>query len=420
MTTTMFTPVSLGDLALRNRFVMAPLTRRRADADGIPSASASLYYAQRADAGMIVSEGVCISPEAVGDRRLPGIWSSEQIASWRQVTAAVHARGGTIVAQLWHTGRGSHPLVQPNGQDPVAPSAIATSSDYRLDGEVMPSAVPRALGIEEIPRVIGDYATAAQNALQAGFDGVELHGANGYLIDEFLQNSSNQREDHYGGDAQNRARFLDELLGAVTNAVGSRRVGLRISPSSTFQSMSDSDPHALWGHVVTVIDSHALSYLHVVEPGITGSVNHQSNADDIGSAWIRERYAGPLIAAGRYDADSAEAAVASGQLDAVAFGRLYTSNPDLPERFRQRAELVEPHRPTFYTADDGGYIDWPSLRAEALLRELSSGEADPARLRQALSTHELSGETPFEEWEIAWALSRFEAAAATDARVREV
>jgi N-ethylmaleimide reductase len=368
-----------------------------------------LYYAQRADAGLIVSEGVCVSPEAIGDRRLPGLWARDQIDAWKPVTDAVHARGGTIVAQLWHTGRGSHPLVQPNGQAPVAPSAIPIENDFSLDGELIPSVVPRALELEEIPRVIGDYARAARNALLAGFDGVELHGANGYLIDEFLQDGSNRRDDEYGGSVSNRVRFLDKLLEAVGSAVGPGSVGLRISPSSTFQSMRDSNPSELWSHVLALVETHELAYLHVVEPGIHGSSKHRSNADDIDSAWIRARYSGALIAAGRYEADSAEATVASGQLDAVAFGRLYTSNPDLPERLRERAELLTPHRPTFYTADDEGYIDWPTLRAEALLRDLKEGHIDAAPLRKSITTPTLSGTTPFEEWEAVWALTRHDA-----------
>jgi N-ethylmaleimide reductase len=204
----LFTPVRLGALELQNRMVMAPLTRRRAGADGVPSPSARLYYEQRAEAGLIVSEGTCISPEGVGDRRLPGLWSDEQIAAWREITRAVHYRGGRIVAQLWHTGRASHPRLQPGGAPAVAPSAIAIEKDRELDGEMIPSAVPRALETEEIPRVVADYARAARNAISAGFDGVELHGANGYLIDEFLQDGTNRRTDRYGGSIENRIRFL--------------------------------------------------------------------------------------------------------------------------------------------------------------------------------------------------------------------
>ncbi|MDX2376118.1 alkene reductase [Microbacterium sp. LRZ72] len=403
----LFTPTRLGDLALRNRVVLAPLTRRRADPQAVPSASAPLYYAQRADAGLIVSEGTCISAEGIGDRRLPGLWTDEQIARWRTVTEAVHARAGLIVAQLWHTGRASHPLLQAGGEPAVAPSAIAIEKDRELDGEIIPSTVPRALETGEIARVVSDYAVAAENAIGAGFDGVELHGANGYLIDEFLQDGSNVRTDQYGGSVEARTLFLREVLEAVTGTLGKERVGLRISPSSMFQSMQDSEPYVLWARVLEVVAEFDLAFLHVVEPGVSGSESHRSHADGIDSAWIRARYPGRLIAAGRYTAESAEAAVEAGQVDAVAFGRLFTSNPDLPVRLRARAALTPPDRTTFYTAGDEGYVDWPSLEAEKLLRELESGSRFERELEADLSSAEFGGSTSYSEWEAAWALSRY-------------
>jgi N-ethylmaleimide reductase len=399
----LFTPMRLGDLELRNRVVLAPLTRRRADERAVPSPSAALYYAQRAGAGLIVSEGTCISAEGIGDRRLPGLWSDEQITAWQEVTAAVHDQGGLIVAQLWHTGRASHPQLQPGGVDAVAPSAIAIEKDRELDGVMIPSAVPRALETEEISRVVGDYARAARNAMKAGFDGVELHGANGYLIDEFLQDGTNTRTDRYGGSIEARTQFLREVLEAVIAKIGARRTGLRLSPSSMFQSMHDSAPFALWARVLEVVGEFDLAFLHVVEPGISGSESHRSHAEGIDSAWIRERYAGGLIAAGRYTADSAEEATASGRLDAVAFGRLFTSNPDLTARLRDRAPLTPPERSTFYTADDIGYVDFPSLAAEKLLRELHAG----IRKSEELGVAEFTGTTHVSEWEAAWALSKF-------------
>lgn len=403
----LFTPVRLGALELQNRMVMAPLTRRRAGADGVPSPSARLYYEQRAEAGLIVSEGTCISPEGVGDRRLPGLWSEEQIAAWREITRAVHDRGGRIVAQLWHTGRASHPRLQPGGAPAVAPSAIAIEKDRELDGEMIPSAVPRALETEEIPRVVADYARAARNAVSAGFDGVELHGANGYLIDEFLQDGTNRRTDRYGGSIENRIRFLREVLDATTEAIGSDRVALRISPSSMFQSMHDSRPSELWAQVLAAVEAYDLAFLHLVEPGISGSESHRSHADGIDSAWARERYSGRLIAAGRYTRETAEDALESGRLDAVAFGRSFIPNPDLVTRFREDAPLRDLDLDTRYTAYDEGYIDEPSHRAERLLAELRSGAIAADALRAELGGAEWSNRVPAQHWEAAWALDRF-------------
>jgi len=408
----LLSPVTLGALQLRNRVVMAPLTRRRASLDGVPSPSAALYYAQRAEAGLIVSEGACISPEGVGDRHLPGLWNEAQLDGWREVTDAVHAQGGLIIAQLWHTGRASHPLLQPDGAPSVAPSAIPIESDRELDGKIIPSAVPRALETEEIPRVAADYAQAARNARAAGFDGVELHGANGYLIDEFLQDGSNQRTDKYGGTIENRIRFLREVLDATTSAIGADRVALRISPTSIFQSMRDSQPYELWEQVLAAVEPYQLAFLHLVEPGISGAESHRSHAENINSEWVRERYRGNLIAAGRYEADTAEAALVSGRLDAVAFGRSFISNPDLVSRFRVGADLRPLDLAIRYTHDDIGYMDHPSLHAEHLLRELQSGRLDPDALRAQTGGLAWSGRVPIEHWEAIWALAAYEKAPA--------
>jgi len=404
----LFTPVTLGSLELQNRMVMAPLTRQRAGADGVPSPSARLYYEQRAGAGLIVSEGTCISPEGVGDRRLPGLWDDAQLARWREITAAVHDRGGKIIAQLWHTGRASHPRLQPGGAPAVAPSAIPISSDRVLDDEVIPSAVPRALETAEIPRVVADYARAAANAISAGFDGVELPGANGYLIDEFLQDGTNHRSDAYGGSIENRIRFLREVLDAATEAVGADRTALRLSPSSMFQSMHDSHPYELWARVLAAVEPYELAFLHIVEPGISGSESHRSHAEGIDSAWVRERYSGRLVAAGRYERDTAETALESGRLDAVAFGRSFIPNPDLVDRFKQGAPLRPLDRDTRYTAYDEGYIDQPSFKAEQYLAGLRDGSISPEALRAETSVSEWSGQVPFEHWEASWALNRFE------------
>jgi N-ethylmaleimide reductase len=403
----LFSPGRLGDLALSNRVVLAPMTRNRADDAGVPATTTPLYYAQRSGAGLIVSEGVCISPTAACDRRLPGIWTEEQIAGWRSVTAAVRRSGGTIVAQLWHTGRASHPALQPESLDALAPSAIAIEGTRVIDGEIVPCAVPREATLDDIRIIVADYARAARNAIRAGFDGVEIHGANGYLIDQFLQDGSNRRADGYGGSVHSRFRFLDEVLDAVIGEVGAGRVGLRISPASTWQSMSDSDPENLWGHVVAQVEPRRLAFLHLVEPGIGGNASETRIADSIDSAWVRARYSGRLVATGRYGRESAEAALAAGTVDAVGFGRLFTSNPDLAERMRTGAPITPTNRPTYYQGDDVGYIDWPSLEAEDILRQLESGILQPDGLElQGAGDWPAPAENAH-QWAAAWALWRF-------------
>ncbi|MER6689253.1 alkene reductase [Streptomyces minutiscleroticus] len=361
----LFDPVQLGALSLSNRIVMPPLTRSRALADGRPGPSARLYYAQRASAGLIVTEGTAISPEAVGNPGIPGLWTDEQVQAWKPVTDAVHEAGAAVVTQLWHTGRASHPSLQPDGKDPVGPSAIGIDGlTFARNGRT-PYVTPRALATEEIPAIVDQYGRAARNAAAAGFDGVELHAANGYLIDQFLQDSANRRTDRYGGSIENRARLLLEAVDALIDAFGADRVGVRLSPSSTFQDMSDSDPVALFTHVLDALAQRDLAYLHLVEPGIVGddSAAGQRPADSIDSAWVRKRYPGHLIAAGGYDRETALRAVESGTVDAVAFGRAFIANPDLPARLAEGAELNEADRATFYGGDDHGYVDYPFLKA---------------------------------------------------------
>ncbi|MEV4734739.1 alkene reductase [Saccharopolyspora sp. NPDC049426] len=361
----LFEPVDLGTLKLRNRFVMAPMTRSRANRDGILPESAPTYYAQRATAGLIVSEGVCISPVALGNPKVPGIWTADQTASWARVADAVHEAGGTIVAQLWHTGRASHPSLQPGGLPQVAPSAIEIDGLTFAQGGRTPHVMPRALETLEIPVIAAQYGRAARNAIAAGLDGVEIHAANGYLIDQFLQDNANTRTDAYGGSVENRARFLSEVVAEVSTAIGPDRVGVRISPASTFQDMADSDPAAVFGHVLDVLDDAGVAYLHLVEPGIGGSQDvtndHDRARQSLGSSWARENYSGKIIAAGGYEADSAKSVVARGHADAVAFGRPYISNPDLPTRIAANAPLAESDRATYYGGDDTGYIDYPTL-----------------------------------------------------------
>ncbi|MEV5538998.1 alkene reductase [Saccharopolyspora shandongensis] len=367
----LFEPIDLGALRLRNRFVMAPMTRSRAHRDGTLPESASTYYAQRATAGLIVSEGVCISPVAVGNPKVPGIWTDDQTASWAKVADAVHAAGGTIVAQLWHTGRASHPSLQPGGLPQVAPSAIKIDGSTYARGGRTPHVTPRALEALEIPVIVAQYGRSALNAIKAGLDGVEIHAANGYLIDQFLQDSANTRTDAHGGRIENRGRFLSEVVAEVSAAIGADRVGVRISPASNFQGMADSDPAALFGHVLDVLDEAGLAYLHIVEPGIDGSESIASDQGrsrrELSSAWARQRYRGKIVAAGGYQAASAESALANGHADAIAFGRPYISNPDLPGRFAAGAPLAESDRATYYGGGDAGYIDYPTFE------ETSSG-----------------------------------------------
>ena len=401
----LLSPVELGRLQLSNRIVMAPLTRSRASATGVPHESARLYYAQRASAGLIVSEGACISPTGVGHPDVPGLWMDEQLAGWRSVTDAVHARGGKIVAQLWHTGRASHPTVQPNGEAPVGPSAVAAKgTTFTRDG-IVPFVTPRELTSSEVRETVGDYARAAENALRAGFDGVEIHGANGYLIDQFLHESANRRTDEYGGSIENRCRFLFEVVEEVVAAIGADRVGLRLAPSSSFGDMHDSDPAAVFDRAVVGVAEVGLAYLHIVEPGISGADTIAAGPISIDSAWCRERWPGGLIAAGDYTRDTGEEAIQSGRVDAVAYGRAILANPDLKERFAQGAALNAPERATFYGGDDHGYLDYPSLEAEhirgELRRRILAGEAHVLPDIEPVGPH-----STIDSWPLAWAVQR--------------
>jgi N-ethylmaleimide reductase len=395
----LFDPITLGALSLSNRIVMPPLTRSRALPDGSPGPSARLYYAQRASAGLIVAEGTAISAEGVGNPDIPGLWTEAQIQAWKPVTEAVHDAGGTMVVQLWHTGRASHPTLQPEGKTPVGPSAIAISGlTFARDGRV-PYVTPRALDTEEIPVIVEQYATAARNALAAGFDGVELHAANGYLIDQFLQDSANQRTDQYGGCIENRARLLLEAVDVLIDAVGADRVGVRLSPSSTFQDMSDSDPIALFTYVLGELARRDLAYLHIVEPGIVGDISTatQNPSTNINSTWVRGNYPGNIIATGGYDRAQALQVVESGTVEAVAFGRAFIANPDLPARLANNTPLNEAQRDTFYGGGDHGYIDYPSMEAERLVSDLSEGHSEP------IPDLRLDAQTSLETWHLAWA-----------------
>jgi N-ethylmaleimide reductase len=362
----LFTPTRVGPYKLSHRVVMAPLTRMRSDPGDIPSDLMVEYYTQRASkGGLIISEATPVSIRGYGYAGAPGIYSDSQIAGWQRVTNAVHAKGGRIFQQLWHVGRQSHVDLQPNGEAPVAPSAIAAEGyAYTKRGEA-PFSMPRALELDEIPGIIEEFRSGAERALRAGFDGVEIHGANGYLPDQFLQDGTNTRNDEYGGPIENRARFLLEVTQAAISVWGADRVGVRISPSSTYGSMSDSDPRATFGYVTTELDRLGIAYLHVVEPRIKGTEDVAHGEAAIGAQHLRKKFSRTLIAAGGFTPASAEAIVTFGDADLVAFGRHFIANPDLPERIRQGLPLTRYDRSTFYGGDARGYTDYPVAETAA-------------------------------------------------------
>lgn len=373
MTPTLFSRYTIGPYTLKNRMVMAPLTRSRSQQPGnIPGRLNAFYYAQRAGAGLIISEATQISQQGQGYAWTPGIHSPEQIEGWRLVAEAVHDADGLMFMQLWHVGRISHPALQPKGALPVAPSAIAPTgmafiTNDKGEPEFVPFVTPRALETEELPDLVKQYVQAAKNAFSAGLDGIEIHAANGYLLDQFLNSSTNRRTDAYGGSIENRTRLLLEVVDAVARVCGSDRVGVRISPLGVFNDMGDENPEALFAHVAEQLDSRDLAYLHVVDPSWGG---HQTTdvPDPRGLAlmsMIRERYTGTLLVCGGYTQERAETAIQAHQADLVAFGRLFIANPDLPERFRQHAPLNTPDESRFYGGGAAGYVDYPTLRQES-------------------------------------------------------
>jgi N-ethylmaleimide reductase len=363
MDTTLFSPLKLGDIEIPNRIAMAPLTRNRALPDGdLPHAMMADYYAQRASAGLLITEASQISPEGKGYAWTPGVYSDAQVEGWRKVTDAVHARGGRIVIQLWHVGRISHVSLQPDGQAPVAPSAIAADSKTYDGKGFVATSQPRALETDEIARVVADYAHAARQAQRAGFDGVEVHAANGYLIDQFLRDGTNRRTDRYGGSVENRTRLLAEVLEAVTRVWAPGRVGVRFSPFSNANDAHDSDPMTTFAEAVRVADRFGLGYLHMVE-GQTGGSRELPPGADLGA--LRRLFRGAYMANNGYDRELASEAVRSDRADVVAFGRPFIANPDLVERLRLNAPLNEPDRDTFYGGGEKGYLDYPTLEAAA-------------------------------------------------------
>lgn len=362
----LFNPLRLGDLTLAHRVVLAPLTRMRSTQPGdIPNALNATYYAQRATpGGLLISEATQISLEGKGYPVTPGIYSEEQIAGWRIVTDAVHAKGGYLFAQLWHVGRISHSSLHPQQGLPVSASAIAPADGKALTAtfQQVEFETPRALALEELPRIVADYVHAARCAQAAGFDGVEIHSANGYLLDQFLEDGVNHRTDAYGGAIENRARLLLEVVDAVVSVWGPGRVGVRLSPWGKFNSMNDSNPLALFTYVLQQLSARSIAYAHLVEPRANGGADGalDASAPDA-AASFRKAFPSALISAGGYLGDTASKAIASGHADAIAFGRWFISNPDLPRRLQLGVELNSYDRSTFYGGTEKGYTDYPAL-----------------------------------------------------------
>lgn len=362
----LFTPVQIGAIGLKHRVVMAPLTRSRSVQPGdTPGHLMREYYEQRAsDGGLIISEATTISITARGWFGAPGIYSDEQVAGWKKIADAVHAKGGRMFSQLWHMGRASH-VDMTSGAVPVAPSVVpqywgpdSTAVASTPNGWFKPSP-HRALDITEISGIVEDYRKAAERAKTAGFDGVELHGANGYLPDQFLQDGSNKRTDAYGGSIENRSRFLLEVVAAMVSVWGGNRVGVRIGPGGTWNEMSDSDPAALFDYVADQLNQFDLAYLHIIEPRVKGNVLVAEGREPVAAERLRKIFNGKIVAAGGYEPDTAEEIVEKGDADLVAFGRYFLANPDLPQRIRLGLPLNDYDRNTFYTFDAHGYIDYP-------------------------------------------------------------
>ncbi|OWY66774.1 alkene reductase [cyanobacterium TDX16] len=353
----LFSPVKLGSYTLPNRMVMAPMTRLRA-IDSLPNSLMATYYAQRASAGLIITECTMVSPLSLGYMNCPGIYLSEQVEGWRLVTDAVHDRGGRIFLQLWHCGRISHPALL-GGKLPVAPSAIAAVGELHTPVGKVAMEAPRALETAEIAEIVEQFRQGAENALAAGFDGVELHGAFGYLIDQFLQDGSNQRSDEYGGSVENRDRFMLEVVAAVASVCGADRLGIKLSPSNTFYGMHDSNPKETFGYAIDALNRFHLAYLHLMEPNETDLSTR--NVLNPVTPYFRPIYRGTLITNGGYDHPKGDSILASGDADLVSFGKLFLANPDLPKRFELNAGLNDPNSKTFYSPSEHGYIDYPFL-----------------------------------------------------------
>jgi N-ethylmaleimide reductase len=368
----LFEPFKVGPYTLRHRIVMAPLTRSRASQPGnVPSQLNACYYAQRASAALIVSEATQVSMQGQGYAWTPGIHSREQVEGWRRVADAVHEAGGLMFMQLWHVGRISHPSLQPDEMPPVAPSPIRPNAEVfivneRGEGELAPCVTPRALQLEEMPYLVRQYSRGARNALKAGMDGVEVHGANGYLLDQFITSGPNRRIDEYGGPVEHRARLLFEVIESVCEVWGAQKVGVRLSPLGTFNDIHDDDPDTTFSYIVGKLNEYGLAYLHIVNPALAFVERHAS-PDERSQRMIdmiRRTYRGVLMIAGGFDEETAERWLDSGKADLVAFGRPFIANPDLPERFLAHAQLNSPDPSTFYGGGERGYTDYPSLAQE--------------------------------------------------------
>ncbi len=355
---TLYEPAQFGKIEVKNRIFLAPLTRNRSKPDFSPSDLAPEYYSQRASGGLLITEASQISPEGIGYINTPGIYNEAQVAGWKKVTDAVHAKGGKIFIQLWHVGRISHTSLLPNGQAPLAPSALrAKSQTFVGDAGMVDVSEPKAMSLEDIARTIADYKHAAECAKKAGFDGVEIHAANGYLIDQFLMDGSNQRTDQYGGPIENRFRFLREVLNMVLSVWDAGEVGIRLSPTGKFNDMSDTKRLSTFSYVVEQLNAFNLAYLHFVEtfPGMQNTDEEQNIIEALIKKWT-----GFYIANGGYEKENAESAIISGKADAIAFGRSFLANPDLPKRLELGVALNDPDQSTFYGGGAEGYTDYPT------------------------------------------------------------
>jgi 2,4-dienoyl-CoA reductase-like NADH-dependent reductase (Old Yellow Enzyme family) len=347
---TLFDPLQIGDLTLKNRIIMAPLTRQRAGDIRVPNALMAKYYAERASAGLIISEATSVTPQGVGYAATPGIWSQEQVEGWKLVTSAVHAAGGKIFLQLWHVGRISDPIFL-NGETPVAPSAIAPKGHVSLVRPERPFVTPRALELAEIPGIVEAYRKGAENAKAAGFDGVQVHGANGYLLDQFLQDSTNHRTDAYGGSIENRARLLLEVTDACIDVWGANRVGMHLAPRGDAHTMGDSNAAATFGYVARELGKRKIAFIAAREALGDNRIGPQ----------LKAAFGGPYIANEKFTRESAQKVLDAGEADAVAWGQLFIANPDLPRRFELDAPLNQPNPSTYYAEGETGYTDYPAL-----------------------------------------------------------
>ncbi|MBC3495673.1 alkene reductase [Pseudomonas sp. SWRI100] len=351
-----FEPYTLGAITLSNRIVMAPLTRNRAEEGLLPSQFAATYYSQRASAGLLITEATQVSKQAQGYQNTPGIFTQQQVSAWREVTDAVHAEGGRIFLQIWHVGRVSHVVYQ-DGQPPVAPSAIRAAAKVSVNNELVDVSEPRALRIEELPDIVEDFRQSAANAIKAGFDGVEIHAANGYLLDQFLKDSANKRTDAYGGSVANRARLVLEIAQAVASEIGAERTGIRISPVSPFNDVSSTNAQKQYDYLIDKLNELGLVYLHVIE-GVPGGSRDIAPFDYAG---LRRRFTNTVIVNNGYDVELASSQLAAGQADLFAIGRPFIANPDLVERLNSGAALASFDPSTLYGGGAAGYIDYPAL-----------------------------------------------------------